>query len=357
MRKAMLLSSAAALALAATPASAFDSVNWNWSGESETNVNVNVDASGTPELDGVVQVEEIQADVGDNTASTTVTNVTNDQPASEGGTASFEGEFTFSEDGYTDDDDDDALEFGTADNGSVTSATGVDNVAVDGEIDENDNSVDFTASVEADEVEVAPESTFDATTELPTVAASATAASNIRQIESDVATAAHDTQVAFGDFVPTDSDVPLPGDGDLDQAEVAAVYESTENESLGAVLGLLTAGSNGLISPGSNAASTNVSAIENARVDASSQAFGNVHSLTVNSEESGDEAVAVADVGQFAYLDTAATTAVSDVSVENYANLGEVDPLVDATATAIGNASTVTVDAPDVSDVGGDVTD
>lgn len=86
-RKSLLLASAAAavigLGFSASPAKAFDEVNWTWeklvTEDVLKTVNVLIDASPT----GMVELEKIQFMIGDVTASSSITNFTNNPPGTE----------------------------------------------------------------------------------------------------------------------------------------------------------------------------------------------------------------------------------------------------------------------------------
>ena len=81
--KVLLASAAVAvmgMAMASQPAMAFDTVNWEWNKLIEEtvikDVNVTIDVSPT----GMTEIEKMQILIGDVTASSSVTNVSNNPP-------------------------------------------------------------------------------------------------------------------------------------------------------------------------------------------------------------------------------------------------------------------------------------
>ena len=94
--KSVLLCGAAiaALALAASPATAFDQVDWHWDLEIIEHVDKDVDIDVDIDPVGLVLLEDLQIYIGDVTAESYVNGVYNNQPNEGGGMASGTVDFT-----------------------------------------------------------------------------------------------------------------------------------------------------------------------------------------------------------------------------------------------------------------------
>ncbi len=125
------------------------------------------------------------------------------------------------------------------------------------------------------------------------------------------------------------------------------------NTGLATTLSMMVAAAYGGLEKSQVTATSFVDDISNASVDSSALAVGNNKNVTLNAA-TADDAVLIADINQFAYADVMASSTVSNVTVSNYQNLGVIPlpgsedyrPLVDSTATAIGNNLSITVDSP-----------
>ena len=187
--KASLLAtvSAAAITLmAASPASAFDSVHWQWNANLDETiaktVNVNVNLNPT----GMVMVEDLQVQIGDVKANSTVKDISNNQPLTADQLGSGPQDLTF----YYQND---GTQLQTAD-----TTPGVSNGLVqEAYFDPNNplisGKVDLTYDVSA-----LSGASFDATTDLPSVISAATAVANNTSITSDSSVQLHEGQFAFG---------------------------------------------------------------------------------------------------------------------------------------------------------------
>lgn len=198
---------------------------------------------------------------------------------------------------------------------------------------------------------------LDATVQLPEVVSVATAVANNVSIASDVMIELHDTQVAFGGFaeqIDPDAAARVGGvfgnfyqpdqvEGGLTESDVY-----TGNLGVASALALLVAGAEGLITPGTVTALSDVEGILNASVDSAATAVANNKSITLVAVTPAD-AVLIGDVTQFAYMDVAAISNVQRVVVTGYTGLGQLDrPLVSSVATAVGNNLNVDVTSPGV---------
>ena len=308
----------------AAPASAFDQVTWSWDSRvTDTvvrDINVTMDLSPA----GLVQTEGLQVQMGDVTATSVVTGIDNDQADTVGG----------------------PVDLGTLDIQFQYGLGGPDDgvVVLDNEfkspevlaatVDEGDQFPNIngtvTATIDLGEVEVEPEGVFDALTELPSVVSTATAVANNTSISSDVSVSMHEGQFAFNSGA---------GAEDFD-----GVDTGNSNLSLATVLGILAI--NGGIGQSEVSASSDVSEILNATVDSSATAV--VNNMTVDVAPVGDQdSMVMADIVQFAFANSVATSNVSNVSLNNYTGLGLIDgPIISSVATAVGNNKSISVGAP-----------
>jgi hypothetical protein len=317
-KKLGLLAGASALALSmvAMPAAAFDEVNWTWDAvvtEVVTKtVDINIDLAPT----GMVMLEDLQVSIGDITAISTVTGISNIQPTS--GSAGGP----------------QVIDLGTLNaTGNYDPVTGAVTDGVSGSVIENPTFLNGTVNpdspygitmnfdlgtITVDPVEGEAGLPLDALTELPEVVSAATAVGNNTTISADTAVQLHEAQWAIGDVAipPTETD----GAG--------FTWEG--------VVGIGTA---------EISATSTVSAILNASVDSSATAVGN--NLSVDVVAAGDDRLVIADALQVSVANVTATSDVSDIDVNNYTNLGAIDvPMVNSVATAIGNSKSISVNAP-----------
>lgn len=180
------------------------------------------------------------------------------------------------------------------------------------------------------------------------MASSATAVGNNQSIDSAVSVDLHDGQFLFGGF----ADNANGGNaGTLE--DVLAATPGSGNTHTDVAAGLTLAGALGLITPAQVSANSNVTDILNASVDSTATAVGNNMSVNVATATPADMLV-MADITQFGYADVAASSNVSNVSVNDYVNFGAAGmgalgdpqmPLVNSAATAVGNNLSIKVGA------------
>jgi hypothetical protein len=219
---------------------------------------------------------------------------------------------------------------------------------------EDGKGVIFDLTIDAsalDESLLTADFTLDARSQLPSVDYQATAIGNNEAISSNVSTAVHTGQFAWGGF---------DGGTDVDEEVTATfgeLYDTDANEqSTGGNLGVATslsmvvAGLTGEITPGTVRASSDVRDMMNTQVLADATAVVNNKSIELDAR-SADDSVMMADVSQFSYMNSRATTDVRDVTVDNYSNLGRIDPVVQGAATAIGNNLSISVSGPNTPSV------
>lgn len=346
LSKKLFLASASVMVLglgAPSTANAFESVEWNWNNDVNSTVDINVDVDNQLDVSGLVQIEKIQMNIGDVTATSVVNGVSNNPPGALDGTAT--GTFTAPIDLTADVDSNAPNNPITAVNingGDLTASNG------QGNVDENANQVnmqfDLSGTVEVDLSEVEFDGINDAV-DLPSVESTATAVGNNQSISSTVALNLHEGQYNMGDIgFGYDRDLPpirpLP-------VEASAPATEVGGNTMTDILALATIGAAfGIIQQGDVTATSSVSDILNASVDSSATAVGNNLSVDLQANTPGD-ALLVADLTQFNYANVSANSAVSGVSVNNYANLGVLDgPLVNSVATAVGNNVSITVASP-----------
>lgn len=207
----------------------------------------------------------------------------------------------------------------------------------------------------------------DALKELPKVEAVATAVGNLVSIESDTAVQESSLQVLFDDVdphkhhrqIPNTQLASLDGGGgghvnfedadfDLDadlslQDEKYDLDSGNYNHDVALLLGL--AAGAGLIEQADVKAKSEVEDIWNAQVLSSATAIGNVKSIGVETDRAKNGLV-IADITQLSVANISADARAKDIDIVNYTNLGKLeDPIVSATATAIGNAVNITVNS------------
>jgi hypothetical protein len=294
----------AGVALAATPAMAFDTVDWDWYKLKLQFELITVDIDVDIESTGLVEIEKLQIFFGDVQAYATVYGVHN-YPADPGG------------------------EWQT---------------------------VWFNCYC-YDKVWVP--AGLDADLELPSVVNAASAFGNLQVINADVPIFLHDGQfladidgndpydVKYAEFLSKANTVGYTGSGNT-HTDIAVLF------TIGAVYGL--------IDKAHIYAQADVAGIYNATVDNSSIAAGNLIAVTLESDVDGLDKYATtkcdyyghceierlsnhviqADITQFAFADVHSYAHVADVHVDNYKNLGD-KVLVNNVATAIGNGFIATV--------------
>jgi hypothetical protein len=308
------------------PANAFDDVDWTWTATVTETVtkDVDIDIDLTPT--GLIMLEDLQIQIGDVIATSTVHGIYNNQPENGGGGG---GEDTVTVDLGT-------LEFtGTRDT-STGAITGTANAPdIPGEQYLNgtaNNGSPFGVTMNFDlgtlEVPIPDDpgtgGPIDALTQLPEVISEATAVGNNTTIDTDGAVELHEAQILVGD-------VEFPTYGPDYDGGVS-------------ILGFS-------IDPATVSATSTVYDILNASVDSSATAVGN--NLAIAIEAEGPDRLLMADITQISVANVTATSTVYDVSLNNYINLGELDrPIVSSVATAVGNNKSISVSVPDVD--GGD---
>jgi hypothetical protein len=330
--KNSLLAGASAIAIismSVSPSAAFDRVNWQWdatvSEEVTKTVNVNIDIAPV----GMVMLEDLQVNIGDVSAKSEVSGVTNTQPQQNGDTVQLGHaayQFHYGLDGTAIDD-----EFKSP---KIVSA-------LVGEESQAGTDINGTVLVTVDlgEVEVPPTERFDALTELPSIVSAATAVANNTNITSSTAVELHEGQFAFNTVGEPSGSVDVQGGVSSDNTNLTAAN----------VLGVLAL--TGQLGVANIEATSKVSDILNASVDSSATAVANNMSLGVTPNAAGDSLV-IADVVQFASANVTAKSTVQDITLQNYTNLGGIDrPIVNSVATAVGNNKSITVLAPVVAPV------
>lgn len=214
----------AAAALGSSQALAFDELNWSWDLDVDTDITQQFNFAADLEPTGLVVVEDWQIHIGDVTATSLVTDVSNNQPAGEGGTV--EVPLTLTLTGEASASGETTLE-ALAD-AQVTDSE--DNVLANASDTINNSGInpegDFTGSAEfVVEVEIPGEAmAFDATVELPEVISAAVAVGNNANISSAVKTDVHDTQILFN----SDEDEPL---GSFTVTETKTTTSQSEMDS------------------------------------------------------------------------------------------------------------------------------
>lgn len=330
MKAALLAGIAAGTLALVSPASAFDGVHWEWNKLVRENVNINSDIDIDLDPSGMFELEKLQLFIGNVNATSTVSGIYNNQPT-EGGTGTID--FTVAWSGVTDDSGDPST-FGTGVLGGPQATLGGDlsgSGDLSGTLDEGTDAIALNATFNDVAVTVDPSASFDATTELPEVVSAATAVGNNQQLTSDVSMELHDAQILFGGFDPESSHVWVPDTG---------------NTGLSAALAMVTAGASGAITPASIQATSTVSDILNATVDSTATAVANNASVDL-APTTPDDALLIADYTQAAFANVGAVSTVSQVSLNNYTNLGAIDrPIVNSVATAVGNNLNISVTAP-----------
>jgi len=347
LSKKLFLASASVMVLglgAPSTANAFENVEWNWNNDVNSTVDIDIDVANQLDVSGLVQIEKIQMNIGDVNAESIVNGVSNNPPGALDGTAT--GTFTAPIDLTADVDSNAPNNPITAVNingGDLTASNG------QGNVDENANEVnlqfDLSGTVEVDLSEVEFDGINDAV-DLPSVESTATAVGNNQSISSTVALNLHEGQYNMGD-IGFGEQSDLPPIRSLPSVSADVNTDEEGGNTMTDILALATIGSAlGIIQQGDVTATSSVTEILNASVASSATAVGNNLSVDLQANTPGD-ALLVADITQFNYADVTASSNVSDVSVNNYANLGVLDgPLVSSVATAVGNNVSITVASP-----------
>lgn len=345
--KRFYLATASVIALgigAAAPAQAFDEVNWSWDKDVQFTEFVDISITDSFDLSGMVEVEKIQVNLGDITATSTVTGVYNEPPGEdggfEGGTYQIEELFELEDFNYSEVPQNQEIDLFEVDG----SPDGLLLTVLGGEVDESNNLISTDLLVTG-EIELEPTviegPSYDAI-DLPSVESAAAAIGNNQSIESSVAVALHDAQINAGDISFDSQSGPGGGLGLID----------TGNTHTDFLVASAAAAAGGILTQGVISADSTVSDILNASVDSSATAVGNNISVDLDAYTEGD-AYLVADLMQFNYADVSATSSVSDINVLNYENLGVLEmPMVSSVATAIGNNAAISVSSPSLPDVG-----
>ncbi len=348
--KTLLLASASVMVLGfgATTAQAFDDVDWEWNKVVTSTENITINVNDTFDISGLVEIEKIQMNIGDVTATSIVNGITNNAPGeggSEGGTVLIDETFTFVTTTNDDVDPSVVLPVGpTAGNGEGP----LSGELLGDTLDEGSDQLVLTfrafGEVEVPQSEISVKDAVD----LPEVNSVATAVGNNQSIESTVAVNLHDAQYNFGGFdsifgdrddnvVALDAEVAV----DEDDSEFGTGNTHTDILIAGVLGGLL-----GVVEPGQVTALSQVSAITDASVNSEATAVGNNLSVDIAAATPGD-AFLIADLTQFNYADVSATSKVGNVSVNGYANLDVLEgPLVNSVATAVGNNVSISVSSP-----------
>lgn len=354
-RKVLLATAAVALlGVGAAPkqAMAFDEVNWNWESTITENLNeeiaVNIDVAPS----GLTQIEKMQLNIGDVTATSTVSNVINTPPGEEGpAEGPTPGPTTVTLDLKALYDDNVA-------NNPITSVELLNNEENDfdlsnatGYVDNNAEELYLTFDLTMPEEEPNPGPVPIGErlgVDLPAVASVATAVANNQSIETSVSTRLHDGQFAFGGFAG--------GEGEGGAIEdLAANFPDTGNTHTDIAAAMALGAASGAITPATISADSSVTEILNASVDSQATAVANNMSVDLAGATEGD-AFMIADITQVAYADVSATSLVDAVTIEGYSDLGSAGfgagedqiPLVNSVATAVGNNLTIKVNSPGV---------
>jgi len=353
MTKYKLLAGTAVVAasLAVTgSASAFTDVDWDWDLDVRTVVNQRITTDVTLTPTGLAVIEDIQIQIGDVTATSTVTGITNNQPGGE----IADGEITLFFGGTLDDDDADIPDDAIAGASGEGAAFIINEATADGEGLTSDHFDDinafdqdgpdgwnFTVTVDTAALELGE--ALDARTELPEVISAATAVGNNVNIETTVKTDIHEGQYLF-DVAEGGEDL----NGDLPPIGIMQDGEDTGNDLMSAAFVGALGAVFGVIEKAEISATSRVSDILNATVDSDATAVGNNKSIDLMASTPGD-AFLVADINQLSVANVSALSAVRDVELNNYTNLGRLDrAIVDSNAVAVGNNLNISVTSPNM---------
>ncbi len=344
-QKTLLLTSAAVMALGmgtVSKAHAFDTVNWEWNKTLTSTENVDVDIDiNSLDATGLVQVEKIQMNIGDVTATSDVNNIENNPPGvGEDGTVIIDEVITVSA-SYPDPSGvgntvPDAGGVVTNDPNGVVTGT-----FIEGQLSEQANGFNDIIDIQlSGEVELSAVDGVNDAIDLPSIESAATAVANNQSITSSVGVNLHDAQYNFGGFGVDGGSTQIP------LGDPGSAFNATENTHTNLLLSAGLSGALGIITPGMVTATSTVSEISNASVDSAATAVGNNLSVDL-AAFTADDAFVLADLTQFNYADVSASSSVTGVSIDNYANLGVLEePLISSVATAVGNNASITVSSP-----------
>ncbi len=354
IRNRMLLATAAVAVMgvvsAPQQAMAFDDVNWAWDKTVTENVASDVAVNIDVAPSGMTELEKLQVHIGDVTASSAVSNITNTPPGEEPAEGPAPGPTQVSLDlkALYDDNlennpitDIDLLN-GEEDGMSISNPTG--------HVDNDGEQIYMTFDLQLPEdpapgpVPVGERLGVD----LPAVASAATAVGNNQSIESSVSTQLHDGQFLFGGFAEAD------GEG-AGLEDLASNFPDTGNTHTDIAAALALAAGTGAIVPATVSADSSVNDILNASVNSEATAVANNMSVDL-AAATADDAFMIADVTQVAYADVSATSLVDAVTIEGYSDLGAAGfglgegqtPLVNSAATAVGNNLSIKVSSPEL---------
>lgn len=344
--KTLLLASASVMVLGfgATTAQAFDDVDWEWNKVVTSTENITINVNDTFDISGLVEIEKIQMNIGDVTATSIVNGITNNAPGeggSEGGTVLIDETFTFVTTTNDDVDPSVVLPVGPTDGNGEGPLSGE---LLGDTLDEGSDQLVLTFRAFGEVTVPQSEISVKDAVDLPEVNSVATAVGNNQSIESTVAVNLHDAQYNLGGFnsIFDDRETSVVA---LD-AEVEVEDEASGNTHTDILVAGVLGGLLGVIEPGQVSATSQVSAIVDASVNSEATAVGNNLSVDIAAATPGD-AFLIADLTQFNYADVSASSKVSNVSVNGYANLDVLEgPLVNSVATAVGNNVSISVSSP-----------
>jgi hypothetical protein len=319
-------------AMAASPAMAFDKVDWDWTKDVYEHVYIDVDIDVDVESTGLVEIEKLQIFLGNVKAESKIEHVYNDQ---------------YDRDNYFD------------------SPFYNGHYLVPGAY-----YIHCYADCDLDEV------AFDAKVDLAWVSSAATAVGNNQSITSSVPVFLHD-----GQFLANTNENGYGreyyGDDLITLLLAGAAYTGNDdNLHTALALAMTVASAGGLLDPASINAYSSVKYITNARVDSSATAVGNNLNVVLESGVDGlgtgeapvktcsyvyghnvcdtttrlSNQVLIGDITQFAYANISATSHVSNITLNEYKNLGDIKdvdgnlvPTVSSVATAVGNNVNISV--------------
>jgi hypothetical protein len=328
--KAGLLASVSLAALSlfvAAPAHAFDEVDWRWDLNINQDINTDVNVAVNIDPTGLVVVESLQINAGDVRAQSIVSGIYNNQPAGTGTVDLGTTDITF--------------QYGIGGDMLLNGAQSPNVTAAN--VDETDQMPNIngtvTATVDLGEVTVPATASLNAEANLPSVISAATAVGNNLSVESEVGVQLHVGQFAFGDGNSSPSFGFGGGGG-------GGHHGGSGNSNLTLADSLTDMIMDGDLVKANIKATSKVTDILNATVDSSATAVGNNLSVAVG-PVSADNALVIADITQFSYADVTAKSKVRDVTISNYTGLGSLTrPIVNSTATAVGNNASISVKTP-----------
>lgn len=307
--KKTLLASAAFVAFASNPAFAFEEVNWVWDSNVTDNINRDINVTIDTSPSGLVQIEKIQTQTGDVTATSAVTGINNNPPGiGEGGLVQIDETMTVT----TNYDKPIGIGESTTATGGLVSNDPEGQLTgelLSGTLSEQQNA--FTDIIDVQltgEIALEDIGGINDAVDLPKINSAATAVGNNQSIDSSVSVALHDEQILSG----------------LEGGTAAVTATST------------------------------VSDILNATVESAATAVGNNMDVSLTAASVSD-AFMVADVSQTSSANISAVSDVTNVTFESYNNFGEASmgpiadvqiPMINSVATAVGNNMSVVVASP-----------